>query len=124
MGNVWEWVAGLRLVNGEIQIIPDNDAAFASTDMSASSPLWKAIRASDGALVSPGTSGTLKYDIDPNKSYSDDNTVQDLGPLTLRTTTQTPPAVGIRTPIRTTPPPCTRIWRWTPGLPCPTCLKS
>lgn len=92
VGNVWEWVAGLRLVNGEIQIIPDNDAAFASTDMSASSPLWKAIRASDGALVSPGTSGTLKYDINPNKSYSNDDTVQDLDPLTLRTTTQTPPA--------------------------------
>ena len=92
VGNVWEWVAGLRLVDGEIQIIPDNDAALASTDMSASSPLWRAIRASDGALVSPGTSGTLKYDIAPNKRYSDDNAVQDLGPPTLRTTTQTPPA--------------------------------
>ena len=92
VGNVWEWVAGLRLVNGEIQVIPDNDAALPTADLSPTSTQWKAIRASDGALVSPGTSGTLKYDINPNKSYSDDNTVQELDPLTLRTTTQTPPA--------------------------------
>ena len=26
-GNVWEWVDGLRLVNGEIQVIPNNDVA-------------------------------------------------------------------------------------------------
>lgn len=26
-GNVWEWVAGLRLVNGQIQLIENNDAA-------------------------------------------------------------------------------------------------
>lgn len=92
VGNVWEWVAGLRLVNGEIQIIPDNDAALPTADLSPTSTQWRAIRASDGALVVPGTSETLKYDINPNKSYSDDNAMQDLGPLTLRTTTQTPPA--------------------------------
>ena len=28
-GNLWEWQAGLRLVDGEIQIIPDNDAVQA-----------------------------------------------------------------------------------------------
>ena len=26
-GNVWEWVGELRIVDGEIQVIPDNDAA-------------------------------------------------------------------------------------------------
>lgn len=92
VGNHSEWVAGLRLANGEIQIIPDNDATLPTADMSPTSTQWRAIRASDGALVSPGTSGTLKYDISPSKTYSNDNTVQDLGPVTLRTSTQTPPA--------------------------------
>jgi len=59
-GNVWEWTGGLRLKNGEIQIIADNNAA---TDISQSdtSTLWKAIMP-DGTLVAPGTVGTLKFD--------------------------------------------------------------
>jgi hypothetical protein len=59
-GNVTEWVGGLRLVGGEIQIIPDNDAAQA-IDQGAASTLWKAIL-QDGSLVTPGTANTLKYD--------------------------------------------------------------
>lgn len=59
-GNVWEWNSGLRLNNGEIQIIPDNDAA-AALDNGATSAYWKAIMP-DGTLVAPGTAGTLKYD--------------------------------------------------------------
>lgn len=60
-GNVWEWSPGLRLMDGEIQIIPNNDAAL-DTDLSKTSTAWRAIRASDGALVAPGTAGTLKFD--------------------------------------------------------------
>lgn len=61
-GNVWEWVGGMRLKEGEIQIIPYNNAALGSEcDMSASSTLWKAIK-SDGSIVEPGTAATLKYD--------------------------------------------------------------
>jgi hypothetical protein len=61
-GNVWEWVGGQRLYNGEIQIIPYNNAALGSEcSMSATSTLWKAILA-DGSLVEPGSVGTLKYD--------------------------------------------------------------
>lgn len=60
VGNVWEWQTGLRLVDGEIQIIPNNDAVTA--DLSAASAAWKAIRLSDGALVAPGTAGTAKFD--------------------------------------------------------------
>jgi len=92
VGNVWTWVAGLRLVNGEIQIIPDNNAALPTTDLSSTSTAWRAIRASDGALVNPGTPETLKYDIPTTASYSNDNTPQGLGTPVLRTTTQTPPA--------------------------------
>lgn len=61
-GNVWEWNGGLRLNGGEIQIIQNNDAADNTVDQSATSTLWKAINASDGSLVAPGTAGTLKYD--------------------------------------------------------------
>lgn len=60
-GNAWEWTAGLRLYNGEIQIIPYNNAALSTADHGASSTLWKAI-AADGSLVAPGDSGSLKYD--------------------------------------------------------------
>lgn len=83
-------VIGLILRNGEINIIPNNDAALASTDLSPSSPAWKAIMP-DGTLVAPGTAGTLKYDIPPTASYSNDNVVQDLGAPYLRTQRQTPP---------------------------------
>ncbi|MDD2319173.1 MAG: SUMF1/EgtB/PvdO family nonheme iron enzyme [Geobacteraceae bacterium] len=58
-GNVWEWVLGMRLNDGEIQIIPDNDAVTA--DHAAGSAAWKAVL-QDDSLVAPGTAGTLKYD--------------------------------------------------------------
>lgn len=65
-GNVWEWCTGLRLVYGEIQIIADNNAASPTCDLSAGSSAYKAIRASDGALVDPDgngtTQGTVKLD--------------------------------------------------------------
>lgn len=59
-GNVWEWCAGMRLMNGEIQIIPYANCMAADASMGASSTLWKAITA-DGTLVEPGSAGTLKY---------------------------------------------------------------
>ena len=59
-GNVWEWVRGMRLVDGEIQIIPENNAAMTDADHSAASPLWRAILA-NGTLVDPGTANTLKW---------------------------------------------------------------
>ena len=61
-GNVWEWCAGMRLMNGEIQIIPYANCMAADASMGASSTLWKAI-AADGTLVEPETAGTLKWDV-------------------------------------------------------------
>ena len=58
-GNVWEWIGGFRLMDGEIQIIPYNNAAM-HVNQDADSTLWKAIMP-DGTLVEPGTDGTLKY---------------------------------------------------------------
>lgn len=60
-GNVWEWTGGLRLLDGEIQIIPYGNSMKIDCDMSESSTLWKAIKP-DGTLVEPGTAGTLKID--------------------------------------------------------------
>lgn len=60
-GNLWEWVGGMRLDGGEIQVIPDNDAASDGADHSSSSDQWRAI-IQDGTLVEPGTAGALKYD--------------------------------------------------------------
>lgn len=70
-GNVWEWCTGLRLVNGEVQIIKDNDASEPTCDLSAGSAAWKAIKADTGELVSPDgsgtTAGTVKLDYVSNK---------------------------------------------------------
>jgi len=60
-GNVWEWVGGLRLNVGEIQVLADNNAADNTKDQSSASAEWKAIL-QDGSLVAPGTANTLKID--------------------------------------------------------------
>jgi hypothetical protein len=65
-GNVSEWLIGLRLVKGELQILEDNNAADPTADLSATSTAWKAIDAATGKLVTPDgngtTSGTVKLD--------------------------------------------------------------
>ena len=60
-GNVSEWVGGYRVKDGEIQILPNNDAADADNSQAADSTKWRAIMP-DGSLVDPGTAGTLKWD--------------------------------------------------------------
>jgi sulfatase modifying factor 1 len=60
-GNFYQWTTGFRQNAGEIQVIPNNDAALPETDHSDGSEAWKAMLA-DGTLVAPGTDNTLKYD--------------------------------------------------------------
>ncbi|MFP4209586.1 MAG: hypothetical protein ACLFSC_13150 [Wenzhouxiangella sp.] len=60
-GNVWEWSPGARVVDGEIQVIPDNGAAVNDADLSATSTLWQAISAVDGSFVAPGHADSVKY---------------------------------------------------------------
>jgi hypothetical protein len=57
-GNVWEWVGGMRLNGGEIQIIANPTRA--DINLAANSPQWQAIMP-DGTLVAPGTAGTIRY---------------------------------------------------------------
>lgn len=64
-GNVNEWNSGLRLLNGEIQVIADNNASKLAINLGAASTEWKAIDGETGNLVTPDgagtTVGTIKY---------------------------------------------------------------
>lgn len=57
-GNVWEWVDGMRLVYGELQILENNNAADSDNSKLASSNAWKAIDGTTGALITPNGNGT------------------------------------------------------------------
>ena len=49
-GNVWERVGGIRFLNGQVQVIPDNGAA-AGADQSRNSKEWTALYTADGDPV-------------------------------------------------------------------------
>ena len=75
-GNVWEWVGGVRTVYGEVQVLPNNNAASPEANQAANSAQWMAIKASDGTLITPDgsgtTSGSVKMDwISGKLVYSD-----------------------------------------------------
>lgn len=92
-GNCWEWVSGMRLVDGEIQIIPYGNAMKSTTNMTADSTEWKAILP-DGTLVNPGTAGTLKVD----RTSSSDVTLR----INTSVTTQTDDTNDTSTPFKDT----------------------
>ena len=77
-GNVLEQVYGFRTYGGELQILPNNDAADPTKDLSASSAEWKAIlpgaSEADYTLVAPGTAGTLHINWDGSKVVLDTST--------------------------------------------------
>ena len=62
-GNVNEWLGGLRLVKGELQILANNNAADSSHPQTAASAEWKAIDATDGSLITPDGNGTTTNSI-------------------------------------------------------------
>ena len=49
-GNIWEHVGGIRFIDGQVQVIPGNEAA-AGADQSRDSKEWKAIYTADGDPV-------------------------------------------------------------------------
>ena len=77
-GNIYEWLAGLRLMDGEIQLIPYANCMDPEVSMGVNSTFWKAILA-DGTLVDPGTAGTLKFDYLSSKLTLTTGTVTDDG---------------------------------------------
>lgn len=64
-GNCAEQDYGYRIFAGQIQILPNNDAAHPEADLSAGSAAWKAILPSSTddshTLVDPSTPGTLHW---------------------------------------------------------------
>ena len=65
IGSSLEQQYGYRIVDCELQVLPDNNAADPEADLSANSRAWRAIlpnRSNDSyALVQPGTAGTLHW---------------------------------------------------------------
>lgn len=57
-GNINEMVTGLRCVNGELQIIFDNNAASSDFSVGPSGSSWRAISGIDGTALMPNGSGT------------------------------------------------------------------
>lgn len=49
-GNVWEWLAGLRIKDGVIEFIPDNKAASTYCDLSKDSTEWQQVETSKGPV--------------------------------------------------------------------------
>jgi formylglycine-generating enzyme len=69
-GNVWEWAPGMRVNNGEIQVLAGNDAAASAADLSAASAAWRAIDGETGALVAPGSANAVRYALSGTANYS------------------------------------------------------
>lgn len=69
-GNVWEWATGMRINDGEIQVLENNNAADNTADVSSTSILWKAIDGATGALVAPGSANTVKYAASGTTAYT------------------------------------------------------
>ena len=58
-GNIWEWQGGIRLVRGELQLLPP----ALTNDSSADSLSWRAINAHTGELLFPDGTGTTSHSI-------------------------------------------------------------
>lgn len=78
-GNVSEWNGGIRTIYGEVQILANNNGADSSHSQALASSEWKAIKGSDGTLITPNgsgtTSGSIKLRWDTNHwKYTTSNT--------------------------------------------------
>ena len=73
-GNTSDWMGGIRMVNGELQMLKNNDGADNANDQRGNSRLWMAIDGTTGEFVMPDGCGTtqnsLKLDFifDTNKT--------------------------------------------------------
>ena len=61
--NVWEWISGIRLVYGEIQVLPGNNAASAKYSLEKSSSDWRAINGKNGEFIVPDGQGNTENSI-------------------------------------------------------------
>lgn len=69
-GNVWEWVSGLRLLSGEIQIIPGNNAAK-QIDQSPEGSEWQPLILGEKSIKYSETEDGIKITTnDPEGSWN------------------------------------------------------
>lgn len=67
-GNVSEWTGGIRTVKGELQLLPNNNAANSDHPQTAQSTEWKAIDATTGEFITPDGNGTTANSIKIDKA--------------------------------------------------------
>ena len=64
-GNEWEWLAGIRIKDGAIEYIPNNDAALEECDLSRDSREWRKLKTgADGGIaksISPRYGGAWEW---------------------------------------------------------------
>lgn len=63
-GNVWEWASGLRMVDGQLQVLKDNDAASEHADLSASSDQWRALSESGDCVGQEAASLHFNWNVE------------------------------------------------------------
>ena len=56
--NVWEWIGGIRLVCGELQVLPSNNSASQKYSLSEISSDWRAINGKTGEFIIPDGHGS------------------------------------------------------------------
>ena len=72
-GNVWEWQAGLRMVNGIFEYIPNNDAALDTCDLYRNSKEWQQVRTSRGVVRANVENGDIAIvDLPEDEEYMAD----------------------------------------------------
>lgn len=72
-GNTWEWIAGLRLLDGVIEYIPNNDAALTGCDLSRDSKAWQQLRTAKGPVRANVEAGEITItDRKAEKDYTPD----------------------------------------------------
>lgn len=69
-GNILEWVGGVRWVDGELQIIPGNNAA-AGADQTAESKDWTPVMTSDGSVKYKVTEDAITLTTEQPEQYWD-----------------------------------------------------
>lgn len=59
-GNVWEWMGGMRLCRGELQLLRENGGVSARVSQRADSADWCAIDGTSGEWITPNGNGTTE----------------------------------------------------------------
>lgn len=76
-GNILEWVGGVRWVDGELQIIPDNNAA-AGADQTDESKDWTPVMTPDGSVKYKVTEDAITLTTEQPEQYWDGFRFNDL----------------------------------------------